>query len=180
MSVALSTSVESNIDALSGEVLHLALVKLVDDLMRRGAEFLRGIVPKETGALAEHVGSKEAHEIAGIIEGRLGITEIHEAGGYGAGLPHPGEQQRSHSPLFVDRGTGIFGPTHSPIFARRGGPMVFESGGHTVFAYSVKGQPGQHFMAETLAFVEAMLRTDLSIREALDEMAARARSERLA
>lgn len=179
--IDLQTEVRSNISSLSALALHEALVRMVDGIMRQGAEFLRGIVPKESGEMAAHVGSKEAVEIAGIIEARLGIPAIGESvrpgegGSYGL-FP----SDRSHYPLFTDQGTGIFGPTHSPIFARHAGPMVFEDGGHTIFAHSVKGQPGQHFMAETLAYCEALLRSDQTIHKALKEMAARARVERLA
>ncbi len=174
-----TVEVHTNIDSLSSSVLHDSLVRMIDNAAKHGAEFLRGAVPKRTGDMAAHVGSKEAHEIAGLVEAKIGISEVTKAGGYGPGVPYPGEQQKSHYPLFVDRGTGIFGPTHSRIFPRRGARMFYEEDGRFFAPTSTQGQRGQHFMAETFAFVEVILRTDQSIREALDAMAARATVEKL-
>ena len=50
--------------------------------------------------------------------------------------------------VYVQRGTGLYGPRGQPI---RGRPiLVFEVGGRTVFAREVKGQHSNPFMIEGL------------------------------
>lgn len=173
----LKVEVRSNVDTLSAERLHQALVDMVKGIVVDSTRFLRAEVPKDTGALEEHVGHSEIEDVVDLIEARIGVRSIGEAGANAALKLIPGAQDSSHYPIFVDRGTGIFGPTASPIFARVGHKMVFEGREGTVFAHSVKGQPGQHFMAATLAYANAVARTDKHIKLALEEMAARAAAE---
>lgn len=177
------TEVRSNIGALSAERLHQALVEMVRSTVVEAARFLRAEVPKDTGRLAEAVDHSQVEDLAKTIEARLGIKPVGESFVPGAGgqaiSPRSAYQpsDSSHYPVFVDRGTGVFGPTASPIFARVGHAMVFEIDGHTVFARQVQGQHGQHFMAATLAYVHALVRADKHIRLALEEMAAKAAAE---
>lgn len=51
---------------------------------------------------------------------------------------------------WVERGTGIYGPHKTPIVPRRGRFMVFTPRGSQVqvFARSVRGQPGKHFLRD--------------------------------
>lgn len=172
----IDVSVRSNVDALSGARLHQALIDMVERVVRDSAEFMRAIEPKRTGALEAATSHTDpVEDVVNIIEAKIGVTEI------GQDVPRseaqstiPGAQDSSHYPLFVDRGTGVFGPTASPIFARSARSMVFTIGERKIFAGSVRGQRGQHFFAATAAFAEALLRTDQHIRVALDEMAAQA------
>lgn len=170
-------AIHSNVSALSADRLHQALVEMVRGIVVESARFLRAEVPKDTGRLAEAVDHSEVEDVAKTIEARLGIKPIGEAGLNAALRTVPGAQDSSHYPVFVDRGTGVFGPTASPIFARVGHKMVFEGERGTVFAHSVEGQHGQHFMAATLAYAHALVRADQHIRLALEEMAAKAAAE---
>lgn len=55
----------------------------------------------------------------------------------------------AHYALFVMRGTGIFGPTGTPIVPKTATYMVFRGrDGALVYAKSVKGQRAQPFLAE--------------------------------
>lgn len=169
-------SVRSNVSALSADRLHQSLVDMVNSVVSGSEVFLRSAEPKRTGAMEAHTSSSKATEdLVGLIEAKLGITAVEGAGSNVAALKSiPGAQDSSHYPIFVDRGTGVFGPTASRIFARTSRAMVFEEDGRTIFARSVAGQHGQHFMAATEAYAQTLLRTDQQIRIALAEMAAEA------
>ena len=52
--------------------------------------------------------------------------------------------------VYVQRGTGIYGPVGRPIRPRRSPMLVFDVGGRTVFARQVRGTPPQPFMLEAL------------------------------
>ncbi|MGW7504391.1 HK97 gp10 family phage protein [Streptomyces albidoflavus] len=52
--------------------------------------------------------------------------------------------------LYVQRGTGLYGPMGQPIRPRRGAFLVFEAGGQTVFAREVRGTPPNPFMLDGL------------------------------
>lgn len=167
-------SVRSNVDALSAARLHQALLETVESTVADATAFLRAVEPKDTGSMEAHTDHTHAEDVTGMIEAKLGITPIEDAGMGSALKSIPGAQDSSHYPLFVDRGTGVFGPIATPIFARTGSSMHFEIDGRSIFARSVLGQRGQHFMAATYAFAQAAIRTDPHIRLALDEMAAEA------
>jgi hypothetical protein len=57
--------------------------------------------------------------------------------------------------LYVEAGTGIYGPTGRRIYPKRSKVLVFRPSGSArfVFAKSVRGQPGQHFMRDGLVAV---------------------------
>lgn len=176
-----SISARSNVDSLSAERLHRAFADLVTHTISESTKFLRAIEPKDTGALEEHTShSSTVEDVVNLIEARLGIAAIGESAIPGAGGTAISPRfdfepsDTSHYPLFVDQGTGVFGQTHTPIFARSGGAMHFEIDGHQIFARSVAGQRGQHFMAATFAYAQALLHTDPQIRLALAEMNAEA------
>src|SRR5690606_39028417 len=52
--------------------------------------------------------------------------------------------------VYVQRGTGLYGPAGRPIRPRRSPFLVFDVGGRTVFAREVRGTPPQPFMLEAL------------------------------
>lgn len=51
---------------------------------------------------------------------------------------------------YVHEGTGIYGPTGLPIQPRTRSVLKFRVGGVTVFAPSVRGQRGTHFLRDAL------------------------------
>lgn len=54
----------------------------------------------------------------------------------------------------VNDGTGEYGPTGKPIEAATGKVLAFMVKGTPVFAKSVKGQKGKHFVEESIESVE--------------------------
>lgn len=51
--------------------------------------------------------------------------------------------------LFVNRGTGLFGPLRRIIVPHTAKVLVFEKEGQTIFAAYTVGQPGQRFIEKT-------------------------------
>lgn len=160
--VELDIKVESNIDRLSEIAIRRFLGDALSGTVEDSEEFLRAIVPRDTGELAAHVGHKAAEEVdGGLLRAAVGIPPIDRAHGLTPALKDlmaPGEQNSSDYPLFRDRGTGIFGPAHAPIHARRGEVMRWEGAeGHPIFRSEVKGSEGSHFMLATYAFSKLAL-----------------------
>lgn len=52
--------------------------------------------------------------------------------------------------LYQHDGTGIYGPLHRPIRARRGKVMVFTWHGQRVYARQVRGVPGTKFLSRAV------------------------------
>jgi len=54
--------------------------------------------------------------------------------------------------LFPEEGTGIFGPKGAPIRPKKAPFLVFQPRGlgHIIRVKSVRGQPGQHYMRDSL------------------------------
>lgn len=90
--------------------------------------------PKDSGELAASIARDPAQITAQDVRIRVG-THC----GYG---------------LFPEKGTGIYGPTGRPIVPKTAmGLLAFKPRGssHIIRVRSVRGQPGQHFMAKSLA-----------------------------
>lgn len=160
--VELEIHVRSNVDRLSEHAVHRMLGDLLTSTVEDTEEFLRFIVPKDTGRMAEEVGHHGAHETDAGLEASIGIPRIEGAGGGVSpavkDLITPGEQDSADYPLFTDRGTGIFGPAGVPIHARKVTVMHFEDqSGHDIFREEVKGQEGHHFMLASYAFARIAL-----------------------
>lgn len=51
---------------------------------------------------------------------------------------------------FVHDGTGVYGPTGLPIRPKTRGVLKFRVGGVTIFAPTVRGQRGTHFLRDAL------------------------------
>ena len=47
---------------------------------------------------------------------------------------------------YLQKGTGLFGPTGTPITSKSGGPLVFTIGGRKIFARSTQGTPARPFL----------------------------------
>lgn len=95
------------------------------------ADRARAGAPVDTGELKGSI-STAYRQMPGRIEGHAYSTVEHS--------------------LYVQRGTGIYGPTGQPIRPRRSPFLVFPSrtGGGLVFAREVRGQRAQPFMLEAL------------------------------
>lgn len=157
--------VESNIDRLTTQAINSAFRRLVKRVMEHGKEELKFLVPRgSTRRLERGVDTHGPIAVPGGFIGEVGIPEIDSArDGYGRALA-PGAQDPAHYPLFQDRGTGIFGPTHSPIYPRKGSVMVWrDESGDKVFARRTDGLAGRHFMAQTYALMNADLEAEAKI-----------------
>lgn len=96
---------------------------------RRVQELARVLAPKRTGRLAESITVRMVPRLTGIA------VQV------GTGVDYA---------KFQHDGTGVHGPRHVPIRARRGKVMVFQVNGHTVFAKSVSGAPATKFLEHAL------------------------------
>lgn len=162
----LDIQVESNVDRLSEHAVHRMLGELLTDTVEDVEEFLRFIVPKgDTDRLSEAVSSSAAHETDVGLEAAVGIPPIETVQGLSPAVKdlfQPGEQDSDDYPLYVDRGTGIFGPAGVPITARHVHVMHFDDAdGFDIFRSEVKGQEGAHFMLASYAFSLIVLETRL-------------------
>jgi hypothetical protein len=111
-------------------VLTRASRKALERDAARVVEAAKGFAPKESGALAA--------DIHYTIEGGSPETLRALIG------------SNKHYTEAVEKGSGIYGPTGRPIRPRRAKVMVFNGRKGVVFAKSVKGQPGQHFLKRAL------------------------------
>lgn len=153
MSENISIEVRSNTDSLSARVLHDCLYNLVETELIGGETFLKALVPKKTFALEHNVGHSGPFDEGIEISGSVGIPMIEKTSESGSYDP-----KSSLYPLFVDKGTGIFGDRESPIFSRKGEFMKLPPDGiHSIYQKEVKGQRGHEFMAATYGLMKAML-----------------------
>lgn len=157
--------VRSNVDRLSASAVHRLFVDMISRTTHAGETFLKSIAPRgSTEKLARAVTSSGPHDAGDHIDAAVGIPPIADVADRMAHKPSPdfftpSGHTAADYPLFRDRGTGMFGPAHAPIHSHTGGPMKFEgTDGNLVFARSVQGQPGGHFM---LATFEEMRRVAL-------------------
>jgi len=140
-------AVRSNVNRLSVEAVHTLYERAIDRTAEEGADFLRAAVPKREGLMAARVGHHDSRAVGeDVFEASVGIPHIDEAANL---MGSPGAQDSGNYPIFTDRGTGIFGPLHTPIRSRTGRMMRWEEGGQVFFRREVKGQMGKHFMLET-------------------------------
>lgn len=89
-----------------------------------------------------------------VFEGEAFVDPDHER--------YPGsggkKSSRSDYPFYVDVGTGIYGPSGTPISSFPGGVMgPIEYGGQMIYARSVKGQPAQNYSERSFLDVDAMV-----------------------
>ena len=165
----LTIEVKSNTDSLSARAVHDCFVNLVQTEIEGGEVFLKALVPKREGDLFAHAGHKGPIDGGLIVEGSVGIPEIHKQG--------ESSLESGKYPLDVDQGTGIFGD-HGTIFPREKRFMYIppERGIPGFLAHS-KGQRGRGFMAATYALMVASLqingqkfRAELTARLKADQL----------
>lgn len=109
------------------------------ELERRGeliAAEARRLAPKKTGNLAANIRAALV-STNGKIEERVGLF-----GASARAVPYF---------KYVDRGTGLYGPTRTPIRPRHAQALRFVVNGRVVYATKVSGQRPNHFLKEALA-----------------------------
>lgn len=144
------------------------LYEIVDEEAFWAADRIRQHAP---GHISELVDVEPAHETAtGAFEGIAGVEPEITEETFGRGLG----SDPADFPVFVEIGTGIFGPEHRPISTIPGhvmGPIFDPEAGHNIYATSVKGQPPQHFVEH--AYDELVVRTPVVLKAALLELGQR-------
>jgi hypothetical protein len=143
--------IKSNTDSLSARAVHDALVHMVGDSAEEGADFLKMAVPHRTLAMAMAAGHHGPVDDGINVSASVGIPPIVNPGG-------SFDPNSMRYPMFVDKGTGIFGDYHTPIFAKRSEAMKLPPDGvHSIFQHEIKGQEGQFFMKKTFEFMKASM-----------------------
>jgi hypothetical protein len=138
--------IESNTRKLSGDSVHQTLSDMVKGITDDTEGFLKGIVPHgSTLALSEAVGSHGPVDVGIEFLAEIGIPAIMDS----TSIYNPGSMLY---PIYVDKGTGIYGNNASAIYPFRANYMKLPPDGiHSIYQKSVKGQKGQHYMAATYA-----------------------------
>lgn len=142
-------SVKSNTSKLSEKAVHDSLVNLVRNEAIFGELMLKALIPKREGDTAEAAGHKGPFDDGFNVTAAVGVPEVHRTG--------ESDPFSAKSPLFVDKGTGIFGG-EGEIFAKDKDFMYIPPDrGIPGFLRHSKGQVGKEFMAATfVSMVEAM------------------------
>lgn len=146
-------TIRSNTDSLSEAAVYDALVKMVGHSAEEGADFLKLVVPKgETLGLSTHAGHHGPIDDGINVKAEVGIPPI-----LAGGATDPNSMRY---PMYVDKGTGIFGDTHEPIMAKREAMKLPPDGVHSMFHKVVKGQEGQFFMEKTFEFMKESMKVN--------------------
>jgi hypothetical protein len=163
--------VKSNTEKLSDRALHETLVNFVRREALMGEVALKAIVPKgETLSLAREAGHKGPFDEGYEITASVGIPEIHRSG--------ESDPLSARYPIFVDKGTGIFGDKDSRIFPKTKEFMKLPpKDDFSIFHRSVKGQKGQEFMLATFSAMVGMLR--INSEEFRKEFSAKLKADKL-
>lgn len=139
------------------------LYELTDAVAQQAADRFRTHAP---GAIDLLVDVDLAHETApGHFESSAGVEPYVVPWEFHRGL---GSDPADY-PVYVDRGTGIYGDRHSIIYPIPGhvmGPIWYQ--GRQIYIKSSKGQPAQHFSDK--AFADTVGWTPARIELALPEL----------
>lgn len=116
--------------------IDLLIREAMRDIMEYAESRAIAYAPERTGNLRRNIRSTNPRKVGGNYVATLGV---------GRGAPYG---------RFVEKGTGIFGVFRRPIVPKTGNVLVFREFNprvrpgkeRIIFARSVKGQEGQHFM----------------------------------
>ena len=146
------SSIKSNTDRLSEKAVHDTLVDFIRNEALMGEVALKALVPKgDTLSLTRAAGHTGPYDDGLEVTAHVGIPEIHKT--------DESSPTSAKYPIFVDKGTGIFGDSHSSIFPKTKEFMKLPpKGDYSIFHKSVKGQEGKEFMMATFAVMIAMLK----------------------
>lgn len=144
------------------------LYELVDELVFHARERLQIHAP---GGIDQLIDVRTAHEtVTGAFEGIAGVEPDITEETFHAGL---GSNPADY-PVFVEVGTGIFGPVGEAISTIPGhlmGPIVDPHTGRSFFTQIVQGQRPQHYAEH--AFEDTVEVTEVRIRAHLPELGRR-------
>lgn len=101
-----------------------------------------------------------APEVTGDLKSLISTLPVSAIAGNSAGfslsnngkisISMPLNRKKDRKILWVDRGTGVYGPSGEPIVPQSAPNLVFEIGGRIIRTKSVKGQKGQQFIRRAL------------------------------
>lgn len=138
MSVGLITvRVEGDEEAIIGfEGTQRDLDRIMRDVVDDTTDFIRDrarlYAGSKSGGLGRRIRSERPHKTAFGYEAEVGVQS--------------GTRDQDAQSFAVHDGSGIYGPTGRPIFARPGNVLVFEIDGRTVFRRQVKGQRAKQYI----------------------------------
>lgn len=145
------------------------LYEIVDEIVFFAAARMRQHAPGGISELVD-VDLADRQIAAGdVFEGTAGVMpDITETG-----RPHHHQigSNPEDYPVFVEVGTGIFGPVGEPITSFPGTVMAFLWGNRQIFTNVVQGQRPQHYAEHS--FEETVVQTEVVIRGALPELGRR-------
>ena len=152
-----AADIRSNTDKLSAKVIHDGLVKFTKDELIIGETMMKAFVAaggkgRSVGDLEAHVGHKGPIDAELLIEGSVGIPEIHKA--------DESSVLSGKYPIFVDKGTGIYGDRGDEIFAKENKFMkIPPERGEPGYLRKSKGQEGKHYLLATFLTMAATMQT---------------------
>jgi len=110
------------------KAVDLAYREAVRDILAYAEDRAKTYAPRRTGNLQRNIDSTRVIKTGGVCIGEVHVKKT---------APYA---------KWVESGTGMWGPYHMPIVPKTGNFLKFKWKGHTVYARSVKGQHGRHFM----------------------------------
>lgn len=146
------------------------LYQVTDAMVFYAAERISQHAP---GHISELVGVHLAHETeTGAFEATAGVEpDISQENFSGRSSVHGLGSNPADYPVFVEVGTGIFGPVGTPISSIPGhlmGPIHDPFTGRDIFVKVVKGQRPQHYAERS--FEELVEHTPVMLKAALPEL----------
>lgn len=142
--------IRSNTDSISAHAIHDCFSNLIKSELEGGEIFLKALVPKLSGDMFARIGHKGPNDDGSVIEGSIGIPEIHKIG--------ESDPLSAKYPVFVDEGTGIFGERGTIFPKNKKFMYIPPNRGYPGFLAHSKGQEGKGFMAVTYALMVASLK----------------------
>lgn len=140
------------------------------DLARAAEHALQRHIPERTGHMKSTVRAGNIHAPTGPPQdfGTFPIGRRFGAGGRGYEIE---VRVGARYANYVQRGTGIYGPTHSKIFAQPGNVFRFEKKGEGPrYVKWIEGQKAQDFLGQAAADLQPLL--ELEAEEMMAEVSA--------
>lgn len=137
------------------EVMRIRMGDLVHELAQDGATFLAKNVPNSPPYSSGYTSS---HVDRTSVDWDAGTEEFSATVGIKAGT--------SYHPVYVNRGTGVFGPfIKQPYTARNGQLMWFYASriGERIGRRSVRGQRAQHFLYTTFRELQVFAQARMTL-----------------
>lgn len=121
------------------EMVERMLIDVTGDIAEHAADEIRTTAP---GRIKELVSHDDPHvPTPGVVVAEAGVEPEITEETLGRGM----RSDPADFPVYVEKGTGIYGEYARPIVMLPGIVMVFEYHGHKIFTPYIAGQRGQHY-----------------------------------